>query len=162
MLPSPCRQSDYREQCCIMVQKSAGFDIPASILNTKMRWLIFICGHTLHKNGNWEMDRGKKKNRRKCTMHSFIFSLRGQGPFSQQFIILLQLCTFLVLLSLNELVFILHSVSSQSTCFFHPYLHKITCSVSDQRSTYCSILLLTGGLGRSINAGQAHSDSSLE
>lgn len=46
--------------------------------------------------------------------------------------------------------------------FFHPFLHKITCTGSGQRFTYCSILLLTGGLGRSINAGWEHNDTSLE
>lgn len=44
--------------------------------------------------------------------------------------------------------------------FFYPFLHEITCTGSDQRSTY--ILLLTGSLGRSTNAGQAHNDTFLE
>lgn len=58
MLCSIWRQSDYREQCCIMVQNS---DTPASISNKKMRWLISICGHSFNKNGStWEMDRVKE------------------------------------------------------------------------------------------------------
>lgn len=46
--------------------------------------------------------------------------------------------------------------------FFHPFLHKITCTGSGQRFTYCSILLLTGGLGGCINAGREHNDTSLK
>lgn len=122
MLCSTWRQSDYRKQCCIMVQKS---DSLANISNKKRRWLVSICGHRFNKNGStWEIDRIKEigENALSTPLY-FLWEGKVLSHISSFFFF--QVCTFLVLLSLNELIFILHSVSSQSNNFFIHFYIKL-------------------------------------